>query len=380
MQYVQKIAETRNYFFFLLFIVQILKAQKANNNISVIAYYSGSASNLDKFDVQKLTHIIYSFCHLKGNELAVDNAQGSATIKKMVALKEKNPQLKVIISLGGWGGCKTCSEVFSSDADRDAFATSVKMLLEKYNADGIDLDWEYPAILGFPGHRFVQEDRENFTQLIQQLRTTLGEKYEISFAAGGFKNYFDSSVEWNKVMPLVNRVNLMSYDLVNGYATVTGHHTPLYSTPQQQLSVDYGVRYLESLGVPSNKITIGAAFYARIFESGDSVNNGLYQSAKFKESIGYNKISSSLNEAKGYTYHWDSVSKAPYLYNAEKKLFATYDDATSIRLKTQYAIDNNLDGIMFWELSIDKPTNGLLDVIYKTKQAAMKQQQDKNEQ
>src|SRR5690349_22776137 len=71
----------------------------------------------------------------------------------------------------------------------------------------------------------------NFTLLIQALRTTLGDKYEISFAAGGFTKFLTQSIEWNAVMPFVDRVNLMTYDLINGYSTVTGHHTPLYSTP-----------------------------------------------------------------------------------------------------------------------------------------------------
>lgn len=338
----------------------------------MIAYYSGDAAAIDDYDVKKLTHIIYSFCHLRGNKMIVANEKAAATIRKIVSLKKVNSNLKVILSIGGWGGCKTCSQVFSDADNREAFAGSVKGLMEKYHADGIDLDWEYPAILGYPGHHFVPEDKTHFTELIRQLRSSLGNKYEISFAAGAFPDYFDSSVEWNEVMPLVNRINLMTYDLVNGYATTTGHHTPLYSTPQQILSIDYGVHYLDSLGVPKNKITIGAAFYARVFENVDSVNNGLYQSAKFKGSVDYKTINSSLNNENGYEQFYDTVAQAPYMYNASKRLFVTYDDTTSVRLKTFYAIKNVLDGIMFWELSLDKPNNGLLDAIYDARKEALK--------
>ena len=361
--------------FVLVFSIAIagIAQQSSSRPISVIAYYSGNASTIDNYDVKKLTHIIYSFCHLKENKLTVTSKNGPETIKKLVSLKKINPELKVILSLGGWGGCATCSEVFSDKSSREEFAQSVKDLMEEYKTDGIDLDWEYPAILGYPGHRFVPEDKQNFTALIQQLRNTLGKNYELSFAAGGFQNYFDSSVEWDKVMPLVERVNLMSYDLVNGYATVTGHHTPLYSTPQQTLSVDYGVRYLDSLGVPKKKITIGAAFYAREFENVDSINHGLYRPTKFKRGIDYKAFSSVLTEKNGYKAFFDSIAKAPYMYNASQKLFDSYDDSTSIRLKTLYAIENKLDGIMFWELSLDKPSDGLLDVIYKTKKEFMQQ-------
>ena len=77
-------------------------------------------------------------------------------------------------------------------------------------------------------------DKENFTALMQALRDALGNKHEVSFAAGGFVEFLQNSVEWDKIAPLVDKVNLMSYDLVNGNSTITGHHTPLYSTPQQK--------------------------------------------------------------------------------------------------------------------------------------------------
>ncbi len=77
------------------------------------------------------------------------------------------------------------------------------------------------------------------------------------------------------------QVNLMSYDLVNGYTTKSGHHTPLYSTPEQKESTDHGVQMMLAAGVPADKIVVGAAFYARIFEVNDTLNNGLYRSAGF---------------------------------------------------------------------------------------------------
>src|SRR5579885_3385613 len=98
--------------------------------------------------------------------------------------------------MGGWGGCRDCSPVFSTDTGRMEFANSAKELLNYFNADGIDLDWEYPVIKGFPGHAYSTDDKKNFTQLIRTLRKKLGKKYEISFAAGGFDQYIDSSVEW----------------------------------------------------------------------------------------------------------------------------------------------------------------------------------------
>lgn len=351
----------------LLLITSQCLAQKMSGRrpegrpFAVLAYYSGDVNAIDQYNVQQLTHIIYSFCHLQGNQLFLGN--GEPIIRKLVGLKEKNPSLKILLSLGGWGGCKTCSEVFSTAGGRDSFARSVKTWTDQLGTDGIDLDWEYPAIEGPPGHPFKEADRANFTELVISLRKALGKQQEISFAAGGFTKFLEGSVEWKKVMAVVDRVNIMSYDLINGYSTVTGHHPGLYSTPAQKESTDNAVRYLLSLGIPANKLVIGAAFYARVFEGVDSVDHGVNRPGKFKSFIPYKNFSQSITPALGYTFYWDDKAKAPYAYNAEKKLFATFDDSLSIDLKTRYAIDKGLNGIMFWELTLDKPEGGLLEAI-----------------
>ena len=61
-----------------------------------------------------MDQIIYSFLHLKGNELAIDNEADSISLLGIVNQKKKYPNLKVLVSLGGWGGCKTCSDVFNT--------------------------------------------------------------------------------------------------------------------------------------------------------------------------------------------------------------------------------------------------------------------------
>lgn len=344
----------------------VIFAQQAKS-LNVIGYYSGGPEQVERIAAEKLTHIIFSFGHLKGNEFNIGSKRDSTTIKNLVLLKKQNPDLKIILSLGGWGGCTSCSDVFSSAQARKEFANSVLKANQYFKTDGIDLDWEYPSIQGYPGHAFKLDDKNNFTALIQDLRKTMGATYEISFAAGGFQKFIDESVDWKAIMPLLDRVNLMTYDLVHGYSTETGHHTALYSTTEQHESTDNAVQALIELGVPANKLVIGAAFYGRMWEGVSSTNNGLYQSGKFKQGTDYKNLSAEINPEKGFTYYWDDNAKAPYQYNADKKLYFTYDDKESISLKTKYAIDQNLDGIMFWELGCDLEKDGLLDEIVKTR-------------
>jgi len=356
------------YLIAFVFVLLVVNAFSQKNDFAIMAYYSRGPEKVDSLPAEKLTHIIFSFCHLKGNKLTVDNGNDSTTLRKLVGLKKRNPKLKIILSLGGWGGCPTCSDVFSTAKGSKEFSESVLALNQFFQTDGIDLDWEYPTIEGYPGHKYIPEDKKNFTLLAQQLRKTLGKKYEISFAAGGFQKFLDESVEWIEVMKEMDRVNIMSYDLINGYSTVTGHHTALYSNDQQKESTDNAVQYLIKLGIPRNKIVIGAAFYSRVWENVPPENNGLYQSGKFKSSFAYQKFPQLLSAESGYALYWDDVTKAPYAYNPTQKLFATFDDKRSIEIKTRYAIDQKLSGIMFWELSQDTYKDGLVDVMYRVKE------------
>lgn len=330
---------------------------------NVLAYYTGDAASIDKYDIGALTHIIFSFTHLQGNRMHVDKASDSVTIAKLVSLKQQYAGLKIILSLGGWGGCEPCSAVFNTEKGRKEFAQSARQLLEYFGADGLDLDWEYPTIAGHPGHQYLPEDKRNFTMLLQDLRREFGKKYELSFAAGGFTDFILRSVEWSAIMPLLDRVNLMTYDLVHGFSTTSGHATPLYSTPMQRESGDNAVRMLDSLGVPLNKLVLGAAFYARVFEVKDSLQNGLYSPTKFLYAVDYNNLHSRILSDPNYHTYWDCTAQAPYLYNDVENKLVTFDNAQSIKAKTAYVIHKGLDGIMFWELTNDLPRNGLLKAI-----------------
>ncbi len=339
-------------------------AQKAKK--AVLAYYAGGPERLDSFDAAQMTHIIYCFGHLDGNRLKIASGKDTMVIQKMVAMKQKNRELKVLLSLGGWGGCEPCSDVFSTAKGRKEFAESVKELNTFFKADGIDLDWEYPTVPGYPGHKYSPADKTSLTGLVKQLRTTLGKNQVITFAAGGFQRFLDEAVDWKSIMPYLDYVNLMSYDLVSGFATKTGHHTPLYSNPQQKESTDNAVQYLIKNGVDPKKIIIGAAFYARIWENVPNQNNGLYQAGKFKSTEAFRAFPEKLSEKTGFVFYWDDVTKAPYAYHPGKQLYATFDDKRSIALKTAYVQKHNLGGIMFWQLGSDSYEDGLLHTINKT--------------
>jgi len=330
-------------------------------NPQVIAYYAGNEKSIDEFNLEGVNQLIYSLLHLKGNQLAIDNKADSLTLLNVVNQKKKYPKLKVLVSLGGWGGCKTCSDVFSTEEDRIAFAISTAQIIASYQADGIDLDWEYPGISGFPGHKYQPEDRENFTDLVVQLRKYMKEGDILSFAAGANSDgYFEQSIDWDKVMPLVDNVNLMTYDFYGSGSSKTSHRPPLGSDRFKEGSAISSIQALMNMGVKPEKIIIGAAFYIKTFKEVENINNGFDQNAVSSKS--YNQINFE-DVRSNFNFHWDTSANAPYAYDSINKIFATFDDHKSIQLKSQYALKHNLGGIMFWQLMNDKKQNGLIKTM-----------------
>ena len=333
----------------------------------VIGYYMGKPEDVANYEYEKLSHIIFCLTGLKENKISLKDSSDEKTLKLLVAQKQKHPNLKVLVLFGGWGGCQTCSPVFNIDSNRTVFSKSVKDFVLKYNLDGFDMDWESPVIGGYQDHPALPEDKDNFTDLMKKLRKELPLPYEISFDANSFPEYILQSVDWANVMPQVDFVNLMTYDLPNDKSKHTGHHTALYSSIFQKKSVNSGVLLLDSFKVPHNKIIIGAGFFGYVIQGVDSLNFGLGRQCKSRHSSNYNEIIKNYTIEKGYKTYWDTIAKAPYLYSFSERTFITYDNKESCSLKTKYALDNKLGGIMFWRLNGDTPKDGLLNAIYEAK-------------
>src|ERR1051326_9256470 len=84
--------------FFLIVVLPPNSFSQKKNEMAVIGYFAGRTTALDSFPLQKLTHLIFSFCHLNGNKLWVNNAADTARIQKMVSFKQQYPDLKIILS------------------------------------------------------------------------------------------------------------------------------------------------------------------------------------------------------------------------------------------------------------------------------------------
>ncbi|RYD74429.1 MAG: glycoside hydrolase family 18 protein [Sphingobacteriales bacterium] len=341
----------------------------------VIGYVGGykGLADLSRIDAKKLTHINYAFVNIKENRAFLQR-EGTDTLnfQNLVKLKQVNPELKILISIGGWSWSENFSDAALSDTSRKAFAQSAVKIIERYKLDGVDIDWEYPGIPGEEGNVYRPEDKENFTLMLKELRVALdvlqkerNEKKLLTIAAGGFKNFIDHT-EMDKVQQYLDYVNLMTYDFYNG--AIAGHHTNLYPSAKfpSAHSADNTFKEFVAAGVPENKLVMGIAFYSRAFTLKSNSTNGLGDSVLAGSyGKGYTFLKDSLINKNGFNAFVDKAAKAPYIFNSGTKEFMTYDDEESVKEKCKYVLKNNMAGVMFWEYSSD--VNGyLLNQINKT--------------
>lgn len=361
--------------------------KKQESDLVIMAYYMPNDKEYrpDLLPYEKLSHVIFSFTEVVDNEMKFVEEELAPRLKELVTYREKHPHVKMMIACGGWIGSGGFSDMAADSALRKKFVDSAIDFVVEYDLDGLDIDWEYPGLPGV-GNPHKPEDKENFTALMKELREGLdatGKKLELTFAAAGWAIYFEH-VEILEVMKYADYINVMTYDLVDE-AKFTEHHTnlgnatledmkgtPLYDyVISEELDFNPGsaeaiIELIISLGVDSKQIVIGSAFYGRSYAGVPPQNNGLYQPAKgpWNGDTRISNIIDSLENKNGFVRYWDSIAKAPYLYNATDSVFISYDDKEAAKLKTKYAEDMNLGGIMFWEVEIDKPVGGLVDAIY----------------
>ena len=235
----------------------------------MIVGYVFRSSNIHGIGADKLTHINYAFALVsKDGDVVLKNPDAPAHLSQLQALKAKNPSLKIIVSVGGWGA-DNFSDAALTDTSRDKFARSVIALIKRYALDGIDLDWEYPGQPG-PGIKYRPEDKENFTSLLRTIRRQLdalsdergrkgSDRYTLTIASAAGE-YFEHT-EMDKLHVYLDWINIMAYDFYTSSAKTTGHHTGLYrslSAGNSVASAEASVKQHLAAGIPARKLVMGA--------------------------------------------------------------------------------------------------------------------------
>jgi chitinase len=189
-------------------------------------------------------------------------------------------------------------------------------------------------------------------------------------AAGASVQYLQHT-QMNMVQKYVDSVNLMAYDFVNPASDPgTGHDAPLYTNREAPIWVSDNdmVKAFRKAGVPAEKLYLGIPFYGRVWSEVSDRNHGLFQPGKpaAESWASYQVVTSTMLDQKpanrGFVRYWDAKAAVPWLYNAEKRIFVTYEDPESITAKCNYVLAHKLGGVMFWEYASD-PSGTLLGAV-----------------
>lgn len=309
--------------------------QCSNRKLIVGEYVLGNSINTDPY---LLDYVIYAFALINGDgSLSVYSTKH---LEELANLRTFNPELQVILAIGGWGA-DGFSDAALTAKSRFEFAREVQKWVRTYDLDGIDLDWEYPGSSA-AGIKSRQQDRENFTLLIEALRMVLGEDAWISVAGIADSSYI-RNVEIRKISNFIDYFNVMTYDFTAGSTGNDGdkHQSNLYPSPLglNGISVDTYVNNLVNAGMPPEKIQVGLPFYGR---------RGM------STTMSFDNIRNNYINRGNYNVQWDNEAKAPYIIDANGNFLLSFDNEQSIYYKGQYALENCLGGLFSWQSNFDQ--------------------------
>ena len=327
----------------LIALFTIASAQAADK--LVVGYYPDWNRTLlppSAIPYQSLTHILHAFL-LPAADGTVPGMSGFAYADLVQTAHLHN--VKVLVSLGGWGGSGGFSSMCADTAARRRFVAAMTSFCASSGYDGVDIDWEYPA---------DATDRNNFRILVSELRQSLNSLTPhrfISIAAPST----GWSGQWFDVAGMLNDldwIGMMTYDFYGSWTAKAGPNAALYGSfsTNSEGWVDYSATYYLGRGVSQEKLLIGIPLYGWVFNA-----SSLYGTSTGATQASYASIIPRLQQ--GWTRYWDDVGSVPYMINGAGTQLISYDDSLSVATKCAYVVNKGLGGAIIWALGQDKLGN-----------------------
>lgn len=325
--------------FFTSVLMGLCLLCSAQNSKTVVGAYVTAGSDIMP-DPMVMTHLNYAFGSVNETFNGV-NVSHPERLQQMVALKAQNPELKVLLSIGGWTSGRF-SEMAATKENREAFARDCRRIVEAFGLDGIDMDWEYPTSSA-AGISSSPDDTRNFTLLMKALRRQLGRKRLLTVATVCDAKYID----FRHCLRYIDLVNVMAYDMSD---PKRAHHAALRPSPVSGYCTSaQAVEAHLKAGVPKTKLVMGIPFYGK--------GNG--------EDAGIKEWRRTGNLPEGYRELWNEEAQVHYIVNADGQFVWGIEDLQSLSAKCRYITEHDLRGGMYWEYSIDNAEGDKRNTVWR---------------
>jgi len=355
---------------------------KDATNARIVCYYtnwSRKRPGNGKFEISDIdpmlcTHLVYAFAGLKDNKIEPTEENDEEYYKQMVAMKEKNPNLKVMLAIGGWMvGAQPFKTLTENVYRQTLFVFSAIEYLRAKGFDGLDLCYEFPR---------GNEDKARYTALVKELREAfegeaIGSKSGRLLLSAAVPASFELGAGYD--VPEINKYldffNVMTYDFAGDWLQQVGHNSPLFalngaSSYHKKLTVDYSVSEWNRKGASKEKLVVGLPTYGRTFTlpSGNLTDIGAPalkggNPGPYTKEVGFLSFFEICDVLKmGATLVWDNEQMVPYAYKDDQWL--GFDDPRSFKIKVQWLKQAGYGGIMIWSIDMDDAKGSCMGINY----------------
>ncbi|XP_062272532.1 chitinase, acidic.1 [Scomber scombrus] len=323
-----------------------------------------TAENIDPF---LCTHIIYTMATINSfNQITTTEWNDEQQFAKLNSLKNANPALKTLLSVGGTvNGLSPYIAMVSKSETRADFIKSAISFLRTNNFDGLNLAWEYP------GHNGSNEDdRERFTSLVSELAKAFEDdakenrktRLMLSANVAALHQTITKAYEVDKIAPHFNFINVMTYDYHGAWEKTTGHNSPLFASrvdSASHISHNINASIVSWLvqGAPAEKLLLGFPTYGRTYRlrSGDTSlgapANGPAEAGPYTRTAGFWAFYEICDFTNGADIEWIDEQRVPYATYGSA--WVGYDDKRSYSSKVQWMTNLGLGGAHVWAMDMD---------------------------
>jgi chitinase len=311
----------------------------------------------------------------------------AGNLNQLAELKRKNPQLRVLISLGGWSGSAYFSDAALTDASRKKLVGSCLDLWIKGNLpglapgvaagifDGVDLDWEWPGSDGNAGNVIRAADKHNFTLLTAEFRAQLDKlgrgtrkHYDLTAFLPAAPAKIDAGFEGRQIFKYLDFGTVQGYDFHGSWETRSNQQSsilvPRGAPDNPDFSADNAINAWVRAGAPKSELVLGLPYYSQGWTGITSGGDGRFATAtgpakgKWADGTEDYKL---VKDKPGFRVHRDWRAGNSWLFDGTT--YWTYDDPAQMLQKTFYIRAKGLGGAMMWSLDGDDEQASLTKTI-----------------